>query len=86
MTNNSASAQASEEHQLKRELKVTDAASFSMSLIGPVGAMALRAVDVAARLRAGRAHRRAGADGAGLPTAQGIGDEARPRTLCGVAG
>ncbi len=60
VTDNSVSAQASEGHQLKRELKVTDAASFSMSLIGPVGAMALRAVDVAARLRAGRAHRRAG--------------------------
>jgi len=46
-------AQAPEEHQLKRELKVTDAASFSMSLIGPVGAMALLGAGAAALLGTG---------------------------------
>jgi amino acid transporter len=44
---------APEEHQLKRELKVTDAASFSMSLIGPVGAMALLGAGAAALLGSG---------------------------------
>jgi amino acid transporter len=40
-------------NQLKRELKVTDAAAFSMSLIGPVGAMALLGAGAAGLLGAG---------------------------------